>query len=181
MSISAHHERSSKGATHACCALAFRCFVGTMKQNRRFVSAFLISSVALLLITAAAKVWTSTLDVRVLFRRDALLYLELQHILWLVAAYEFAVAIYVMLSDKHIRGAALIAVTGAQFIVYRIFNAFAGDTSPCPCLGDLPQAFGLSQKYADWMLTGIASYLLCGGIVCLYCLYGANRNEMKAG
>lgn len=151
-----------------------------MKQNRRFVSAFLISSVALLLIAAAAKAWTSALNVRLLFRRDALLYLDLQHVLWLVAAYEFAIALYVMLSDNYIRRVVLIAVTGAQFIVYRIFKVFADDTSPCPCLGDLPQVIGLSQKYADWMLTGIASYLFCGGIACIYFLYDAKQNQIKA-
>jgi hypothetical protein len=91
----------------------------------------------------------------------------MRHVLWLTATYELVVLLFIMISSRNSAKGLVIAITGAQFLLYRICKALLGDMSPCPCLGSVPRSLGLSDSFADWLLIGIASYFLCGGVLSL--------------
>lgn len=141
-------------------------FVPRLKtRNRGFHGFYFLSAIVILSLTAAAKLWGASLHTPILAHRDSLLYLDTRHVLWFSAGYEIIVCIILACSSNVSTKAWVLAITGAQFLAYRLFKASLGDSLPCPCLGTVPKSLGLGEHFTDLVLIGIASYFVCGSVM----------------
>jgi hypothetical protein len=149
--------------------------------NQPFGAFYFGSSALVLAITAGAKLFASFLQTPILHERDALLGWETRQVLWFTASYESLVVAILLHSASLRTRAGLLAVTGGQFLLYRVFKAVLGDRSPCPCLGSVPRSLGVPDAFADWILILIACYFLCGAVLMLLSSADSPSRGSQAG
>jgi len=105
---------------------------------------------ALLLATAAAKIWSSFGHATMLVIPDPILGLGFRKLMLAVGGTELLVALFCFLPwAKPWLKLALVTWLAANFLVYRMGLWFIGWHHPCRCLGNLAGALRLSDQAAD--------------------------------
>jgi len=122
------------------------------------------SVMPILLITAAAKLYSATGAAKVLDIPDALLPVSIRQALWLVGLIEAAIAGYLILGRTEKIKLVCVAWLGGNFILYRLAAALLAVGKPCPCLGSVTEKLPLPPATIDQLLWLVALYLFCGSM-----------------
>lgn len=117
---------------------------------------FIQSAGILLLVTAIAKLISSTGNAHMLNLSDPILFLSYRQVFCVIGTLELIIGV-ICLSNKSIGlQAGLVGCLSASFVVYRIGLIVVGYHMPsCSCLGNLTEALHISAKTAN---TAIGSY-----------------------
>ena len=122
-----------------------------------------IPAVAFLLMAAAAKIVTATLDLRMLDLSDPILFVRNRYVPVAVAIVEILCVLTIMrVRDCRVKGLVLLWL-GGNFVLYRTALALSGAGVPCPCLGSLGANLGLGSTATEFPTKGMAAYLLVVG------------------
>jgi hypothetical protein len=125
---------------------------------------FLCISAYSLILTAAAKLFSTMGDAHILDYPDPLLGLSNRGVLTGVAAVELAVvaclASRMATPSKHLS----LAWLGGNFLLYRFALALLKPGTPCKCLGSLTEKLHIDTRAATSGLTFISGFLLLGGL-----------------
>ncbi len=128
---------------------------------------FIRSVWVLLLITAAAKLFSAGGTALVLGRPDPLLLLSARHTLILAALTEVAVLSYLVWGEKRQTQYLLICWLSALFVTYRVFVHFIAPGGVCQCLGTVAQRLPLKPEIVDLILRILVGYMFIGSICLL--------------
>jgi len=121
------------------------------------------SLVAMLSLTALAKIVAASGEARILGQADPLFgLLTMRQSMLLAAAVEMVVVVLILRAPDILRKAVLLLWIGSVFLVYRIGLWWVGVEGSCRCLGNVGDVFGISTETADWIAKGILVYLLVG-------------------
>ena len=99
-------------------------------------NAFFSSSAGILLLTAAAKVYSAAGDAKILSATDELLNLRYWFLMVALGVLEVLVATYLIVSHHPLRRSVLLLWLTANFMTYHFGNHLFG-LKTCPCLGTL--------------------------------------------
>jgi hypothetical protein len=138
---------------------------------------YLASVVFILVLTAAAKLYSATGTAKVLDIPDALLPMTIRQALWLLGLVELAVAAYVAFGKTEKIKLVCVAWLGGNFLLYRVAAALLAVGKPCPCLGSITEKLPLSRSTLDVLLWLAAVYLFCGSMFLLL----ARREQPESG
>jgi hypothetical protein len=137
---------------------------------------FSYSAGFLLLITAIAKLISSLGNSPILALPDPIFAIPFRWMFCVVGIIELAIA-YVCLFNEHIGlRTGLVALLSTNFALYRLGLLLVGYYKPCPCLGNLTDALGISPQTADTAMKIILAYLLIGSYATLFWLW---KEKMK--
>ncbi len=150
-----------------------------MVTQNRFFKIFLYSTAVLLLLTAAAKVYSATGTARILTATDPLVHLAYGRIMVAVGAVEAAVAAYLLIGSNAPAKIWLVLWLGSNFMMYRLANDLL-HIKLCPCLGTIGGALPLSRGQLDFLLTILVLYLLFGSTFVLLSGWSRGRSESRA-
>jgi len=115
------------------------------------------SVMPILLITAAAKLYSATGAAKVLDIPDALLPVSIRQALWLVGLIEAAIAGYLILGRTEKIKLVCVAWLGGNFILYRLAAALLA-------VGSVTEKLPLPPATIDQLLWLVALYLFCGSM-----------------
>ncbi len=104
----------------------------------------------MLLLTAAAKLFSAGANTRILEAQDTLSHLSYRPLMIIVAALEIAVAVFLLKSQSSLRRSLVLFSLSANFIAYRVGNYLLG-IHTCPCLGNLADRLPLPRGLAGDM------------------------------
>src|SRR5262245_5742678 len=104
---------------------------------RRCPSLFNMSVCAILLITAAAKLYAASGKTGILDRSDALLLLSNRNAMLLAALLEVSVCAVLIFARSDFTKAAAVFWMSSCFLAYRVATYLLHVPAPCPCLGNL--------------------------------------------
>lgn len=144
-----------------------------MKTNsqRILIYFYLYFSAAVLLTTAAAKLFSATEGARILLVPDPIFGVSIRSMFWMVGSIEIAVALACLFVKRIMLRAVLLAWLSTGFIVYRVGLFWVGFDQPCPCLGTFRKALHVSPELADNILKVILAYLVLGSYGMLFLLW----------
>ncbi len=133
---------------------------------KRIKLAFLYSSAAMLIVTAAAKFYTAMGSVKLLGTPDPLLQIDYRLLLPLVGVAESIVAGVVLFSrTDRLRFLGLLWLS-LNFMLYRAgFWLIGLPVKHCPCLGNLTDEFHLNPDAIEALLGGLVLYLFVGSVI----------------
>ena len=123
---------------------------------------FLVSAGAILLITGAAKLWSSASPVRFLSMVDPLFGVQFRYLMALTGIVEIAVALVCFLRRNAHQAVLWVTWLSISILLYRIALALIGWRQPCHCLGDLGDALHMTPGMVDHLMKLILVYLLAG-------------------
>ena len=66
---------------------------------------------------------------------------------------------------------------GTQLVLYRTISSLGGFAVPCPCIGNMGKAMGLSPQAEGFILSFIAAWMCLGGAFLLW--YKPSKIENK--
>jgi hypothetical protein len=135
-----------------------------MKAIRQWQKAFLYSVVAILVVTAAAKLYSATGSLRILDRADPLLMLSNRQVFLLVGLIELAVAGYLLWGRVASLKLLSTAWLGTMFAVYRVGLWWTGPHGSCGCLGTVADMLPVSAQTLDHAMLGLLAYLWLGSV-----------------
>ena len=139
-----------------------------------------LSSAAILLISAVAKICSATMDIKVLSLHDPLLLLTNRQAFWAAGSAELAVVLYLMVSSSDLRRALLLLQLSMVFILYHFFIWYYGFTEPCPCLGNVTGWLNLKPRTAHVLTISILAYLFITSIYSLMCIKSRSPHGFKS-
>ena len=137
------------------------------------------SSGVLLLLTAAAKLYSSTGSTRILAAQDQLLHVNTRLLMIGVAVLEIEVALYLLMGSNVLLRAVTLFGLSSNFMVYRLGNAWLG-IKYCPCLGTVGQRLPLTQAHLNLVLTGLVLYWFVGSSYILWRAWAAHQDAEVA-
>jgi hypothetical protein len=129
----------------------------------------------LLLITAIAKLVSSSGSARVLENADPIFGITFRHIFWLVGALELIVALVCFFWKQLELQVGLITWLVTSFLIYRLGLMWVGYHKPCSCLGNLMDMLHISPQTADTAMKIVLGYLLIGSYAALFWLWKEKR------
>jgi hypothetical protein len=130
----------------------------------RFPKTFLSTASIGLLLTASAKLLSAAGNAHILDFADPLLGIANRQVLYLIAAFELAIA-GALNSRIAVSVKCLCAVwLGGSFLLYRGALALIKPGTPCKCLGTLTDWLHVDERFASLVLVWFAFYLLAGGL-----------------
>ncbi len=138
---------------------------------------FLYSATLVLLLTATAKLFSSTGNGKILLQSDPLTGLTFGNLFRIVGGVEIAVALVCIFSKRTWLAAGLVAWLATNFLLYRLGLWLIGWHKPCSCLRNLTDALHIAPQTADTAMKIILAYLLIGSYGCLFWLW---RQRKKA-
>jgi hypothetical protein len=146
---------------------------------RKAVRLFFLSAGVLLLLTAAAKLLSSSGSMGILDYPDPVFLISYRHELPLAALIELAVA-FVCFFGKQISWRAMtVASLASALIVYRVAAFIIRPEKMCPCLGTLTQDLHIAPKAANIAMLIILGYLFCGAYGTLLWLRKHSTTDMR--
>lgn len=128
---------------------------------------FFTTASILLLLTAAAKLYSATGDAQALGAIDKLLHLRYWQIMVGTGLLEIGVAIYLLRSQNIARRALLLLWLSSNFMAYKMASHYLG-IKLCPCLGTLAGKLPFSQEHVNAGLAISVVYMLTGSSLILY-------------
>jgi hypothetical protein len=133
----------------------------------RLIRLFILSAGIILLLTGAAKWVSASGSAAILRTADPVVRISFRHLFWMVGLIEMGVGAFCLLRKPFPLQAALVAGLAASFAGYRLALRWSDYQSPCPCLGTLTQALGISPAAASSLMTGLLAYLFFGSFIIL--------------
>ncbi len=130
-------------------------------MQNRFFKLFIYSTAALLLLTAAAKLYSATGTVRILTATDPLLHLRYRAIMVMIGLLEAVIALYLLWGRNLLPKAWLVFWLSSNFMLYRFGNGFL-HVRLCPCLGTLSNTLPFSKGQVDGFLMLSVLYFFSG-------------------
>jgi hypothetical protein len=142
-------------------------------------SAFLVSSALILIVTALAKFYSASGDVKLLLTPDPLLHIHYGVLLPVVAALELGVAALLFLSRADKLKYLSLLWLSLNFMLYRLGFWFIGlPMEHCKCLGNLTDTLRLDPHVVQAVLQGMVFYLFVGSAIGLLCtMWNARLSE----
>lgn len=125
---------------------------------------FKTSVVALLVLTATAKLLSASGTAHVLGYPDPIFGLSNRYLLLWVAAAESAVIAMLLSKAPNPFKFLGTAWLGGNFLLYRLALAVLKPGAPCKCLGTVTERLHVNERLASTCLTVISAYLLVGGL-----------------
>lgn len=147
-------------------------------MQTRLFRLFIYSTAALLLLTAAAKLYSATGSVRILTATDPLLHLSYRPIMVAVGLLEAGIAGYLLKGHNVLAQTWLIFWLSSNFILYRFGNAFL-HVKLCPCLGTLADTLPVTKGQVDGFLMATVLYLFFGSSYFLLCEWNTRLAELE--
>lgn len=137
-----------------------------LARLNRLCRAFLVTSGALLTLTAVGKVIALLGDAKILNQPNPLFsWLSNREMLFAAALLELVVAWWVFRRKSDmINKLLLVAWLGGLFLSYRAVLWWTGYGGSCSCLGHLSDALHISSEKAEWIAKLVLAYLLIGSI-----------------
>ena len=136
-------------------------------MRSRFSKLFYSSAGVLLLLTAAAKLYSVTGHARLLCLNDSFTHIPHRELMVAAAVAEVAVASLLLFGRRPLMPALALLWLSGNFILYRIGSAAMG-VEYCPCLGTLGQKLPISQPVLDRVLTVLVLYWFFGSVYLLW-------------
>ena len=134
----------------------------------RVAEGFLFAAFLILLATGTVKLGSLFQNFRILEEADPITGLRYGFLLPFIGVLEYAVAAICFARKDSIVRLFIVAWLSTGFLLYRLVRYFLEDGVPCPCLGTLPQALGISTTVADWAAKSALLFLLCGSYGVLF-------------
>jgi hypothetical protein len=128
-------------------------------RTGRIAELFYRSAAFLLLLTAAAKLYSATGNARMLSMSDAFLPVNNRLLMVAVAAAEVVVAACLLRRSQALMPARALFWLSGNFALYRIGISAMG-IKYCPCLGTLGQKLPVTQAHLNMILTGAGALLV---------------------
>jgi len=132
------------------------------------------SAAVLLLLTAAAKLYSSCGSVRILQVQDQLLHLGYRRVMILAALVEIVVAVFLLKSRINLRRSLALLWLSANFLAYHLGNYLLG-IHYCPCLGSLADRLPLPRGLPNVFLLVFAGFWFLASLESLWRLLGAEQ------
>ena len=132
---------------------------------------FCKSAGVVLLLTAAAKLYSAGGSPRILHTEDQLLYIGYRSLMTCAAILEVAVAIFLFRSRSELRRSLALLWLSANFLAYHLGKYLIG-VHLCPCLGQLPDRLPLPKGLADIALQVLLLYWMVGSSRSLWRAWG---------
>jgi len=136
---------------------------------------YLNAVVVVLLVTAAAKLYSATGTAIVLDVPEAPLPLSYRQTLVLVGLLEVAVAGVILFCRGNTVKLVSVAWLGSNFVLYRVASALLTVGRPCPCLGSMTEKLPLKPATIDQILSFVVAYLVLGSTLFLIAEAWNNR------
>jgi hypothetical protein len=130
-------------------------------MDTRILKPFINSAATLLILTAAAKLYSAAGSARILTVTDPLLHMRYRYVMGAVGLIEVAVAFYLLMGRHVLAKSWLVFWLSSNFILYRFGNAFL-HVRLCPCLGTLSDTLPISRAQVDFFLLATVLYLFFG-------------------
>jgi hypothetical protein len=140
-----------------------------MSTRDRWKGFFFWSAGAILIVTAVAKVLSSFGDNPILREKDPIAALPYGVLLPCVAVPETAVACVCLFAKRVSTKARLLLWLACCFAAYRASLVLVGYHGYCHCLGELTEAIGIPQQFAQIALRGVLAYFIVGSSAVLMC------------
>jgi hypothetical protein len=141
---------------------------------------FLYSAGLILLLTAAAKIISSTGSAKVLTQRDPVSGIQFGSLFRISGTAEIVVAIVCIFNGQILLPTRLVTWLTTTFAIYRFGLIWIGYKKPCICLGTFTDALHISAQTADALMKGILVYLLAGSYATLIWLW-RKKNSVPSG
>lgn len=132
---------------------------------------FILTSGAILGITAMAKLVSIFSKAPLMLLPDPLVGLSFRYLLLLAGLAELAVAYLCFFTRSAKRNVLLIAWLSTTFLSYRAGLWFIHWHRPCHCLGDLTEMLHISPGMADNLMKFVLLYLLVGSYASLFWMW----------
>jgi hypothetical protein len=139
------------------------------------IRCFMYSAGVLLLITGAAKLFSSFGTAGILQTPDPILGFTFRQVFRVVGLIELVVSVICFFRTRVDLQAALLASLAACFLVYRLGLFWLGYQKPCSCLGNPTENLHISPHAADVTMKCFAIYLLFGSCATLLNYYKVGR------
>ncbi len=139
---------------------------------------FILSCIALLLLSAFAKLYSSFGDAKLLYQLEPLTQIQYRPLLQIVGLIESVAALLILVAKSLQLKYLTVIFLSANFLLYRLmYFVFGIPKAYCPCLGSLTEQLKLDPGFADLALEGIAIYLFAGSLIGLL----ASHENAKLG
>ena len=132
------------------------------------------SAAALLLLTAAAKLFGAFGNAKILHVQDQLLHLGYRPVMLLAALVEIVVAFFLLKSRGNLQRSLALLWLSANFLAYHLGNYLLG-IHYCPCLGSLADRLPLPRGLPNVFLLVITGYWFVASLDSLWRLWGAEQ------
>ncbi len=136
----------------------------SVAERRLALNVFRISAIAILVLTAAAKLFSVGGDAVLLELPDPVFGLKYRHMMVLMGLAEILVAAMIFWLGNSQRSLVAIQGFSAAVLVYRVSVEMVGPGALCPCLGTLHEKLGLSEGAVEITTLSLLAYLLVGSI-----------------
>ncbi len=149
-------------------------------MRARVGKVFLVSVASMLVVTAAAKLYSATGTARILSLEDPILHMNNRLLLAVMGIIEAVLAVYlwrVRGRGDPTRPTMAVLWLASCFMVYRLGIHFMG-VRVCPCLGTLSAKLPLPPAVVNGLLTGFVLYCAAGSALLLY--FGSRRSPGRA-
>lgn len=133
--------------------------------NARAPSPFLASVIAVLGVTAVAKLAGAAGDAPLLALPDPLLGASNRTVIVLAAVMELVLAAVVWRRGRSPTTYLLLIWFSSLLLTYRASVAVLAPGRPCPCLGTLTDRIGMSPPVANALLLTLVLYILAGSML----------------
>lgn len=143
-------------------------------MNSKSETWFYGSAATMLLLTAAAKLYSAGANTRILATVDPLSHLGYRPLMIAAACLEVVVAVFLLKSQSTVRRSLVLLWLTANFITYRLGNYLLG-IQTCPCLGNLADRLPLRRGLADTILQAILLYWVLGSLTLFWQEWGAEH------
>lgn len=145
-------------------------------MNGSIFRVFIRSTGVLLLLTAAAKIYSATGTARILTATDPLIHLKYHTIMISVGLLEFAIALYLFFGRNAGLKPWLVLWLSSNFMMYRFANDLL-HIKLCPCLGTIGDLLHIPKQIMDFSLLAMVLYLFFGST---YFLLRAWNTDLQA-
>jgi len=132
---------------------------------------FIASSAVILILTAAAKLFSLLQPDAILNYADPLLNVTNRRILQFTSLLEISGAIVLLMASRQAFSFLVIWTISAQFVLYRVLLWQLDPAAPCACLGRVGSWLPISERGLSLILGGIALYMFLGSSLGLLRLY----------
>lgn len=150
--------------------------------SRKIIRLFVLSSGLLLLLTAAGKLAGSLGSSGFLDAQDPVFDIKTRELLRYVAFGEIICGSVLLHQSQKPWSATVVCWLGAMFLLYRVGRyTIVGRMTPCPCLGDVSEFFGISPLAFDRVAGVILAYFIVGGVAAMYGSNAINGTLVRRG
>lgn len=137
---------------------------------------FIISAGLILLITAAAKLYSAGGTAPILASQEPIFEIPSRYLILIAASAELMVGAICLMPRLRLLAVRLVAWLATMFAVYRV-GLWLVDYRPCSCLGALTDALHLSRNGADIIALMLLTYLFGGSYLLLFSEFLTERRR----